>query len=78
VVLARGTGTNSRPERGPRPRHRPSLPEPADPRPRRPRPPGRRRHLPHPYHHHEQAKHYQQFNRDHARLRAPANAPSHS
>lgn len=32
-----------------------------------------------PYHHHrEQPAQYQQFNRDHARPRAPENAPSHS
>lgn len=30
------------------------------------------------YRHREQPKHYQQFNRDHARLRAPVNAPSPS
>ncbi len=27
------------------------------------------------YHHHEQPEHYQQFNRDHARLRAPGERP---
>lgn len=30
------------------------------------------------YHHSEQPEHYQQFNRDHARLRVLENAPSHS
>jgi hypothetical protein len=35
-------------DRGPRLRHRPSVPDPTDPRPGRPGPPGRRRHRPHP------------------------------
>jgi hypothetical protein len=48
VVLARDAGAHARPDRGPRSRHRPSLPHPADPRARGPRLPGCRRHLPHP------------------------------
>ncbi|WP_235029642.1 transposase family protein [Streptomyces sp. 3213.3] len=44
----------------------------------RPRQPGRRRHRPPPYHHHhELPEHYQQYNRDHARLRSsPLSTPS--
>ncbi|MGW1617241.1 transposase family protein [Streptomyces sp. NPDC002285] len=55
---------------GPRPRHHPNLSHPPDPRPGRPRLPGCRRYRPY-YHHRELPEHYQQYNRDHARLRAP-------
>lgn len=52
VVLPCDAGPHARPDRGPRPRHRPSPPHPADPRPCRPRLPGRRRHCPHPIQEH--------------------------
>lgn len=74
VVLPPDTGPHARPDRGPRSRHRPSLPNRqilllAD----RAYPgAGATFRTPY-YHHHEQPQQYQQCNRDHARLRALGN-----